>query len=121
MELNEHGLPPGYRFRPDVEITPRRARELLRQGEMLLLDCRREEEYARARIEGGLLLPMHELLERVEEIGDKERPVVVYCHHGVRSLYVTVALRKLGFRDVRSLAGGIELWSLDIDPSVPRY
>ena len=64
---------------------------------------------------------MHELLEHVESLGGFEQPIVVYCHHGVRSLYVTVALRRLGFQDVRSLAGGIDLWSRDIDASVPRY
>ncbi len=121
MELNAQGLPAGYRFRSDLEVTPREVRRQLAEKSPLLLDCRREDEFARARIEGGVLVPMHDLLDHVDDLGGPEQPIVVYCHHGVRSLYVTVALRRLGFGDVRSLAGGIDLWSRDIDPTVPRY
>ena len=65
-------------------------------------------------------LPMDELQDRLDEL-DPEKETVVVCHHGVRSLSVTVFLRNQGFKKVSSLAGGIDLWSLVVDPSVPRY
>jgi adenylyltransferase/sulfurtransferase len=121
MELDERGLPRRYRFRDDLEVTPRQAREALLRGEALLLDCRQPFEHELARIEGDVFIPMHEVLDRVEELEPRDRPIIVYCHHGVRSISVTLALRRLGFADVRSLAGGIDLWSIDVDPTVPRY
>ncbi len=121
MTLDDNGLPQGYPFRAELEITPRCAHALLERGEVLLLDCRRADEHERARIEGSVLIPMHEIAERTEELGARDRPIIVYCHHGVRSLYVTLALRRSGFTDARSLAGGIDVWSRDIDPCVPRY
>ena len=91
-------------------------------GECLLLDCRTPEEYATARIEGALLIPMQELSQRVNEIDAwRARQIIVHCHHGVRSLRVTHWLRDRGYENVSSLQGGIEAWSLDVDPRVPRY
>ena len=88
----------------------------------LLLDCRTRREYDIARLDDALLIPMHELEDRLDEIeAHRGRPIVVYCHHGRRSLVVTQALRRAGFGDVRSMAGGIEAWSQEIDPDVPRY
>jgi rhodanese-related sulfurtransferase len=93
-----------------------------RGDDFLLLDVREEDEYAVARIEGSLLLPMSQLRERVDELQDhRQRRVVVQCHHGVRSLRVTQLLRELGFARAQSMAGGIEQWSLQIDSGVPRY
>lgn len=88
----------------------------------LLLDCRTHAEHAWASIDGSVLIPMDELGDRLDELdGWRDRPIVVYCHHGRRSLIVTRALRRAGFADVRSMAGGIEAWSQRIDPDVPRY
>ena len=88
----------------------------------VLLDCRTHAERELARIEGSLHLPISELEGRLGELRvHEECAIVVYCHHGVRSLAVTVALRQAGFDDVRSLAGGIEKWSIHIDATVPRY
>ena len=93
-----------------------------RPGECLLLDCRTPEEYATARIQGALLIPMQELSQRVNEIDAwRARQIIVHCHHGVRSLRVTHWLRDRGYENVSSLQGGIEAWSLDVDPQVPRY
>ena len=129
--LDERGLPIGYPFRPEWEVTPRAVRELLVTKELgpdahgMLLDCRREDEWQRSRIEGSVLIPMQEIERRLDEIEDddgrRDRPIVVLCHHGMRSMRVTGTLRALGFANVRSMAGGIDLWSVDIDPSVPRY
>lgn len=88
----------------------------------LLLDCREPFEFETAAIDGATLIPMHELPRRLEEIEPhSEGHVVVMCHHGVRSLQVTLALRQAGFAKAYSMAGGIEAWSQHIDPSVPRY
>lgn len=98
-------------------------RELLESGaDFLLLDVREDEEYATARIEGATLIPMSQLGQRLEELTEHQgRHIVVHCHHGVRSLRVTEALRQRGFEKAQSLAGGIAAWSERIDPSVPTY
>ena len=63
---------------------------------------------------------MAELHRRLEEI-DRDRPLVVYCHHGIRSLHAALALRSRGYTQARSLRGGIDRWSAEIDPAMPRY
>ena len=71
---------------------------------------------------GKHLIPLNDLPARAEEVEPPAgAPVVVYCHHGIRSRSGAALLEHLGFRDVRSLAGGIDAWSLLIDPKVPRY
>ena len=108
-----------------LEIDASEAKRLLWEahpGEMLLLDCRTPEEHATARIAGSLLLPMQELPERIGELESwRTRPIIVHCHHGVRSLRVTHWLRERGFAAVSSMCGGIDAWSTAVDPSVPRY
>jgi rhodanese-related sulfurtransferase len=90
----------------------------------LLLDVREpwEAQIASIRIAGvpQLLLPMGQLAERLDEL-DPRQPVVCYCHHGMRSLQVVAFLLRQGFETVYNLAGGIEAWSLQVDPAVPRY
>lgn len=121
--LDSNGLPPDYPFNADWEITPR---EFLRRREageeILLLDCRTAQERDIARIEGAVHMPLHDLSARLMELRQYEAtPIVVHCHHGARSLQASAILREAGFDDVRSMAGGIHLWSLDIDPQVPVY
>ena len=90
--------------------------------DFLLLDCREQDEFDTARIDGATLVPMSELAARVGELADhKARDVVVYCHHGGRSLRVAMWLRQQGFPRALSMAGGIDQWSQQIDPSIPRY
>lgn len=86
----------------------------------LLLDVREPSEYAASRIEGAKLLPLAELPGRFGEL-PKNVPIVVHCHHGGRSAQAVRFLREAGFKDVKNLAGGIDAWSADIDPDVPRY
>ena len=95
----------------------------LRDGdELLLLDVREPDEYERARIDGARLLPLGEVESRLTELADwKERPVVVHCHHGGRSAKACAILREAGFTQVANLVGGIDAWSLTVDPEVPRY
>jgi len=96
---------------------------MLDRGDPLtLIDVRQPEEYAVARIEGGTLIPMMDLPVRLGEIQpDDGTPVVVYCHHGVRSLKAAYFLAQSGLDNVASLDGGIDAWSQLIDPGVPRY
>jgi adenylyltransferase/sulfurtransferase len=88
----------------------------------LLLDCREPDEHATASIAGAVLLPMGELPGRIEELAAyRDVPLAVHCHHGGRSLRVARWLRENGFPQAQSMAGGIDEWSREIDPSVPRY
>ena len=86
-----------------------------------LLDVRESWEFDTARIDGSRLMPMGEVPSRAYNELDPDEPVVVLCHHGVRSLNVTMWLRQQGFEKAQSLAGGIDAWSRTVDPSVPRY
>lgn len=88
----------------------------------LLLDVREPWEAATARIAAPAqrLIPMGEIPGRLSEL-DPAQPIVVYCHHGMRSLQVVAFLERQGFESVYNLAGGIDAWSLEVDPSVPRY
>lgn len=105
------------------EVTPEALARRLRAGEeLLLLDVREPEEFERARIEGARLVPLGQLEARLGELEPwRKRPVVVTCHHGPRAVRACRLLREHGFEDVRNLAGGIEAWSLTVDPDVPRY
>lgn len=88
----------------------------------VLLDCRETEEHEIVRIESATLLPMSEIMQRVGELEPhRETEIVVYCHHGMRSQQVAAWLRQQGFEKAQSLAGGIDQWAMEIDPSLPRY
>jgi len=111
-----------------IEIEPAAVKALGGPGtagpaaDWLLLDCRTPEEHTTSRIAGAVLIPMQELATRVDEIAAwRDKPNIVHCHHGVRSLRVAHWLRERGFSGARSMRGGIEAWSAEIDPSVPRY
>lgn len=106
-----------------IEIDVATVKGMLDAGEdFLLLDCRGEDEHQMASIDGAMLIPMQELVERMGELEPyRERPIVVHCHLGGRSLRVTEHLRQNGFAHVQNMTGGIEAWSDQIDPSVPRY
>ena len=103
----------------DVESVQRLIAE---NAEVHLLDCREPMEYEIARIEPSQLVPMNEIPSRISDLkANRQERLVVYCHHGMRSLQVTRYLRDQGFSRVQSLAGGIDAWSARIDPDVPRY
>lgn len=90
--------------------------------EMVLLDCREPDEWDLVRIDGAVLLPMSSLRDRVTELEKfRARTIVVYCHHGVRSLRVAHWLKQQGFPNACSMAGGIDAWSVQIDSSLSRY
>lgn len=106
-----------------IEVSVTDASGLLRAAPApLLLDCRTPEEHATARIAGAMLVPVQELPERLAELEAFRRAtIVVHCHHGMRSLRVARWLRDQGFSRAVSMRGGIEAWSMEIDPAVPRY
>lgn len=89
-------------------------------GDAVLLDVREPDELALASVEGAMHIPMREIPGRLATI-DRDRPVVVMCHSGVRSRRVAEFLLANGFETVYNLAGGIDAWSRELDPSVPRY
>ncbi len=90
--------------------------------DFLLLDVRRDDEYETARIDGSLLIPLDQLESRLVELGEwKDRRVIVHCHKGGRSAAACALLSGAGFADISNLVGGIDAWSLTIDPEVPRY
>lgn len=81
---------------------------------------REPAEHAAASIAGAILIPMREIPGRIPEL-DREREIVVFCHHGSRSAMVVEFLRRQGFEKAINMAGGIDAWSVDVDPEVPRY
>jgi adenylyltransferase/sulfurtransferase len=96
------------------------AREIKSGQSPVLLDVREPYEWEIARIGGARLVPLGELRNRLAELDPQER-IVTYCHHGMRSFQALELLQSAGFSDVRSLAGGIDAWSRDVDPTAPRY
>jgi rhodanese-related sulfurtransferase len=106
-----------------LEIDVHAVKAMLDLGEeFLLLDCREVDEYELVRIGAAKLIPMSELMLRVNELEPwLEKRLVVHCHHGGRSLQVTQWLRRRGFTQTQNMTGGIEAWSCHIDPSLPRY
>ncbi len=104
------------------QIQPNDLKGMLDAGApVMLLDVRQPEEHAYCQLPGSVLIPLGELTARVQEIDPGESLVVVYCHHGVRSISGAAILSQAGFPNVASLAGGIDRWSLTVDPGVPRY
>lgn len=87
---------------------------------LVVLDVREPFECATASIPGVLAVPMREVPARLAEI-PRDVPLAVLCHHGARSERVTAFLRAQGFAHAVNIAGGIDAWSLDVDPAVPRY
>lgn len=87
-----------------------------------VLDVRDPDEFAICRLAGAELMPLVTVPnEAIAKLGDLDAPILVYCHHGMRSLRAVEMLRHLGYAKSQSLTGGIEQWSLEIDPTVPRY
>ena len=116
------GLPETYPLRQDIEFTPREALALLKAGRLVLIDCRRQDEFDFAHVPGAIHIPLSEIEVRHEEIElPSNHELAVMCHRGVRSMRATLALRALGFASCRSVAGGIDAWSLGADDSIARY
>jgi adenylyltransferase/sulfurtransferase len=121
--LDDRGLPPDYRFDAAWELTPRQVKGMLDGGEkFVFIDCRLPNEHQITKIDGAQLLPLQQLPHRIGELrGNEAQKVVVYCRSGSRSLQFARLLAQQGFRDVKSMAGGILLWNKDINPGGPQY
>lgn len=105
-----------------LEIDPQEAQRRLNAG-AILIDVREPEEYALARIDGARLIPMQEIpaeLQKLEGLSDGGE-LLLLCHHGVRSLQAAQWLRQRGLENCFSVTGGIDRWSCEIDPKIPRY
>jgi rhodanese-related sulfurtransferase len=105
----------------DFEVSPADAASLLREKKARFIDVREPWEVATAHIEGAVSIPMGDVPSRAHQELDPDERLVVFCHAGVRSMNVTVWLRNQGFEQVQSLRGGIDAWSVEVDPTVARY
>jgi rhodanese-related sulfurtransferase len=107
----------------ELEISARdlAAQVAAKEAGLVLLDEREPWEIAAAQISGSKSMPMGEVPSRAFQELDPEAHIVTVCHAGVRSLNVAAWMRNQGFDKVQSLSGGIDGWSLEIDPAVPRY
>jgi rhodanese-related sulfurtransferase len=105
----------------DLEITPAELKQRLDQGDKLLIvDVRESWEHQICALPGARLIPMNTIPANLAELQGMGE-VILYCHHGMRSMNVAGWLREQGIESARSLAGGIDRWSTDIDPAIPRY
>ncbi len=105
----------------NIEITPREVKDLLAlDDKILFLDVREQWEYDTAHLAGSVLIPLREVPGNLQRIENSDQ-VIVFCHHGMRSLDAAAWLRSQGVESARSMAGGIDRWSTEIDPSIPRY
>jgi monothiol glutaredoxin len=128
IHIDVMDTPDGPAFKIDNPNEPPRVKRLspaelkqrmTRGDDLLLVDVRTPGERAIASIEGGR--PLDAAMRAELERSARDRSIVVYCHHGVRSLNAAEELAAQGFRDVYNLVGGIDSWSLDVDPDLPRY
>jgi sulfur-carrier protein adenylyltransferase/sulfurtransferase len=122
-KLDERGLPPEYNFDPSWEITPRDLKAKLDKKEnFVFIDCRLPNEEQITKIDGSTLLPLQQLGARLGELRGKEsEEVIVYCRSGGRSLQFAQVLKQQGFKNVKSMAGGVLLWNTDVNPGGPQY
>ena len=118
--MKEASLWPGEDI---IEISPAAVAALRAAGEeFTFIDCREEDEWNVCRIEGAVLMPLSRFAEIARpRFTDSDERVVIHCHHGMRSAQAAGFLRHFGMPRVWSMAGGIEVWSQEIDPEVPRY
>jgi rhodanese-related sulfurtransferase len=88
-----------------------------------LIDVREPNEFAVCKIEGAALIPMRTVPGELQDLQTKSEsaPLIVFCHHGMRSLNVVNWLREQGVENCASMSGGIDAWSATVDPTVPRY
>lgn len=105
----------------NIEVAPREVKELLDAGrKFLFVDVREPWEHQTSRIEGATLIPLREIPGNLARFEDADE-IVLFCHHGMRSLDAAAWLRSQGVEGARSMTGGIERWSTEVDARVPRY
>ena len=106
-----------------LEIDVHSVKALLDKDEpFLLVDCREAEEYEFVHLDGATLIPMGQIPARMGELeGHRQGRIIVHCHHGGRSLHVVQWLRGQGFHQAQNMTGGINAWSVEINPNLPQY
>ena len=103
------------------DVTPVELKAMLDGGaQVTLLDVRETYEHSICHLDGALLMPLGSLVRGVQRL-DRTKPLVAYCHTGVRSRSATEYLRQAGFPNVRNLKGGIDAWAEEVEPTMPRY
>ena len=103
-------------------ITPTEVKAKQDAGDRFrLIDVREPREHRVANIAGAELMPLGEIQTWATGLTDKNEEIILYCHHGMRSERAASYLAHLGFTNTRNMLGGIDEWSLRVDPSVPRY
>lgn len=102
-------------------LTPKQLQEWQQQNrDFILLDVREGNEVRIASLPNHINISMNLIPLRHNELPD-DKPIVVYCHHGMRSMQVALFLQEVGFEQLYNLDGGIDAWSRQIDPSIPTY
>ena len=105
----------------DIDIRPTEVKAMIDAGESVtILDVRSPQEYEICHIEGSVLIPIGELQERLGELDPRDF-IVAHCHHGPRSTRAVGVLKQFGFDRVKNLQGGIDAWSVEVEPSIVRY
>jgi rhodanese-related sulfurtransferase len=106
---------------PEISVTEAHSR-LSAPNPPRLIDVREPDEFEIARIPSAELMPLSQWPAlALEKLADRSQPLLIQCHHGGRSARAAEFLLRNGFTDVTNLAGGIDAWSVEVDPSVPRY
>ena len=103
-----------------LEVSVHDLKRALAQGSATVVDVREPWEAEIAKIEGTLLVPLSVFAAQAKEL-PRDKPILIHCHHGGRSMQATQWLRRIGYDKAANVAGGIDAWSLEIDPATPRY
>ncbi len=105
----------------EYQILPKDLKKKIDSKEdFILLDVRNSDEYEIAKIKGSKLIPLNELENKFNELS-KDKEIIVYCHRGIRSQRAVEFLKEKGYKNVKSLVGGIDVWYRFIDDSIPQY
>ena len=105
-----------------IQLPPTELKQWQDEGRAFhLLDVRTDEERAICTLPAAIHIPMNLIPLRQNELPDDDLPIVVYCHHGIRSQYCALYLADAGFEQTANLKGGIDAWAREIDPAMPRY
>jgi len=102
------------------QYTPNELKEKLENDEAVLIDVREPREWNYCKIEGAELIPVREI-QNAEIPTEDSKDIVLYCHTGQRSYFAAQVLQKRGFENVYNLQGGIDAYSREVDPDIPRY
>ncbi|HQY88712.1 MAG TPA: ThiF family adenylyltransferase, partial [Tepidisphaeraceae bacterium] len=117
VSLDDRGLPPNYPFKPDLEIAPRELKLKFDSNEKItLIDCRVTTERDITKLNNDESFPLDQISQRIDELkGRENESIIIYCRIGTRSIQFVKILKQNGFKNVKSLAGGILLWNTDVE------